>query len=143
MDQDRLDELIDKYASGTISSEELRELLDWYHSAEIVTVEWPTKELEEKDHLKERMLLRLQAQIRSVPENPAVPVAEPLVIPIDASADANGGRKRVFRLGVWQVAACLVVIFSSIWIARQYPALTGRPTWVEVRNPTGKIQAIR
>lgn len=143
MNQDRLDELIDKYAFGTISPEELQELLDWYRAAEIVTVEWPTEEFQEKDHLKERMLLRLQTQIRAVPENPAVPVADPLVIPIAASSDVNGARRRVFRLGAWQVAACLAIIFSSIWIARQYLDLTGRPEWVEVRNPSGKIQAIR
>ncbi|GGA96105.1 FecR family protein [Puia dinghuensis] len=126
MTQDRLDELIDKYAFGTISPEELLELLDWYHSAEIGTVEWPTEDIEEKDHLQKRMLLRLQAQIGAVGENPAVPA-----------------RRRVFRLGAWQVAACLAIIFSSIWIARQYLDLTGRPAWVAVRNPTGKIQAIR
>jgi len=141
MDQDRLDELIDKYAFGTISPRELQELLDWYHSAEIVTVEWPAEGLEEKDHLKERMLLRLQTQIRTVPENP--PVAAPLVIPIETSPDARGTRRRLFRLGAWQVAACLAIIFSSIWIGRQYLTPTGRPTWVEVRNPAGKIQAIR
>ena len=54
MNPDRLDELIDKYAFGTISPEELEELLDWYQSAKVGTVEWPAEELEEKDHLKQR-----------------------------------------------------------------------------------------
>jgi len=155
MNQDRLDELIDKYAFGTISPEELQELLDWYHSAEIVKVEWPTEEPEEQDHLQQRMLMRLQTQIRvtaeepvvtektAKPEIPVVPVADPLVIPIDASSGGNGARRRIFRLGPWQVAACLAILFSSIWIARQYPDLTGRPALVEVRNPSGRIQAIR
>jgi len=137
MNQDRLDELIDKYAFGTISPEELQELLDWYHSAEITTVEWHTEEPEEQDHLQQRMLMRLQTQIR------ATPVADPLVIPIDASSDRNGARKRIFRLGPWQVAACLAIIFSFIWIARQYPGLTGTPALVELRNPSGKIRAVR
>jgi transmembrane sensor len=123
MDQDRLDELIDKYASGTISSEELRELLDWYHSVKIATVEWPADGPEEKEQLKERMLLRLQTQIRALPEIPA--------------------RRRIFRVRAWQVAACLAIVFSSIWIARQYSGLTGKPAWVAVTNPSGKIQAIR
>lgn len=144
MNPDRLDELIDKYAFGTISPEELEELLDWYQSAKVGTVEWPAEELEEKDHLKQRMLMRLQAQIRAVPEisveaaRPAVPVAP--VVPTRPMALPRG---RTFRLRAWQVAASLVLIFSSIWIARQYLGLTGKPSWVEVRNPTGKIQAIR
>jgi len=132
MNPDRLDELIDKYAFGTISPEELEELLDWYRSAKIGTVEWPAEELEEKDHLRERMLLRLQAQIRPVPEIPVAPT-RPMALP----------RGRIFRLRTWSVAASLVLIFSSIWIARQYLGLTGKPAWVAVANPTGKIQAIR
>jgi transmembrane sensor len=129
MNQDRLDELIDKYAFGTITPEELNELLDWYHAAEIGTVEWPADQLGEKDNLRERMLLRLQTQIR--------------VIPMETSAGAMRSLRRIFRLGAWQVAAALVILFSSIWIARQYPDLAGGPSWVEVKNPTGKIQAIR
>jgi len=133
----RLDELIDKYAFGTISPEELQELLDWYRSAEIGTVEWPAEALEEKDHLQQRMLLRLQAQIQEA-ATPAVPVAP--AVPTRPMALPRG---RVFRLRAWQVAACLLLLFSTIWIVRQYQGLTGTPSWVEVRNPTGKIQAIR
>ena len=129
MNQDRLDELIDKYAFGTISPDELQELLDWYHSAEITTVEWPTEDVEEKDHLQERMLIRLQTQIKAVTEAPVVEITQT--------------RRRIFRLGPWQVAACLAILFSSIWIARQFPGLTGTPALVEVKNPSGKIQAIR
>ena len=123
MNQERLDELIDKYAFGTISAEELQELLDWYRSAEIVTVEWPAEEPREKDHLHERMLLRLQAQIRPVPEIPA--------------------RGRLFRWGAWRVAACLAIVVGSIWVVRRYSGPGRSPAMVEVRNPSGKIQAVR
>jgi transmembrane sensor len=143
MNQDRLDELIDKYAFGTITPDELNELMDWYHSAEVVTVEWPTEQPEEKDYLQQRMLQRLQTQIRHVAENSAVPVADPLVIPIDASTDTLPARRRIFRLGAWQVAACLAILIPSIWLIRQYLHFTGRPAWVEVRNPSGKIRALR
>jgi len=149
MNQDRLDELIDKYAFGTISPEELQELLDWYHDAEITTVEWPTEVPEEQDHLQERMLMRLQTQIRAVHEAPVVHetpvVPDPPVVhetPVMPEIPVIT-RRRIFRLGPWQVAACLAIVFSSIWIARQYPDLTGTPALVEVRNPSGKIQAIR
>ncbi|HVU93706.1 MAG TPA: FecR domain-containing protein [Puia sp.] len=144
MNPERLDELIDKYAFGTISPEELQELLDWYRSAEIGAVEWPAEALEEEDHLQRRMLLRLQAQIREAPEislaaaTPAVPVAP--VVPTKPMALPRG---RVFRLRAWQVAACLLILFSTIWIVHQNQGLTGRPAWVEVRNPTGKIRATR
>ena len=141
MNPDRLDELIDKYAFGTISPEELQELLDWYHSAEIGVVEWPSDELEEQDQLRERMLLRLQTQIRAATEIGVAP-ARP-VVPVVPTRPMALPRGRIFRLGPWQVAASLIIIISSIWIARQYMDLTGKPAWVEVRNPTGKIQAIR
>ena len=151
MDQDRLDELIDKYADGTINPEELQELLDWYRSAEIATVEWPADKLDEdKDRLKHRMLLRLQTQIRSLPENPLVPenpavpenpIAAPLLIPIEAANEK--ARKKILRLRPWHVAASLIIIFSTTWIARQYLHHTETPAWVAVKNPTGKIQAIR
>ncbi|WP_431218004.1 hypothetical protein ACQ86N_26280 [Puia sp. P3] len=128
MNQERLDELIDKYAFGTISPEELRELMDWYHSAEVLTVEWPTLEVEEKDHLQERMLSRLQTQIRA------------------AVADGAGSapRKRLFRIGGWQAAAaCLAIVVASVWIVRQYMGHEGRPALVAVRNPSGKVQHVR
>jgi len=143
MNQDRLDELIDKYAFGTITPEELSELMDWYHSEEIVTVEWLSEDPKEKDYLQQRMLNRLQTQIRATPETAAVPVADPLVIPIGASSDIHRTRRRIFRLGAWQVAACLAVLIPSIWIFWQYLHFTGRPAWVEVRNPSGKIRALR
>jgi len=141
MNHERLDELIDKYAFGTISPEELQELLDWYRSAEIGTVEWPAEKLEEKDHLQQRMLMRLQAQIRAVPETSEAP-ARP-VVPVVPTRPMALPRGRILRLRAWQVAASLAILFSSIWIARQYLGLTGSPAWVAVRNPTGKIQAIR
>jgi ferric-dicitrate binding protein FerR (iron transport regulator) len=158
MNPDRLDELIDKYAFGTITPEELKELLDWYHAAEIAAVEWPAAGPEERDQLRERMLMRLQTQIRAVPEstvkrmnpenpanpeNPGFPVVDAPIIPLEASPGADGIRRRVIRLRAWQVAASLVVLISSIWIARQHWGLAGKPSWVVVRNPTGKIQAIR
>jgi len=153
MNPERLDELIDKYAFGTISPEELQELLDWYRSAEIGAVEWPAEALEEKDHLQRRMLSRLQAQIRAVPEKtlgaagsavPEVSAKPDLpVAPVTPTRPMALPRGRVFRLRAWQVAACLLILFSTIWIVRQNQGLTGKPSWVEVRNPTGKIQAIR
>lgn len=135
MDQDRLDELIDKYASGTISPEELKELLDWYHShsAEIGTVEWPAANPQEKDQLKARMLLQLQTRIRGVSATPAIPATK-------APATTPG---KIFPLRPWQAAAaaCLLLVASAIWLARQ--SRHGSPALVEIRNPAGKIQAIR
>jgi len=126
-----LDELIDKYAFGTISPEELRELMDWYHSAEVLTVEWPTLEVEEKDHLQERMLLRLQTQIKGAG----------VVRPMGAGSRA---RNRLFRIGGWQAAAaCLAIVAVSVWMVRQYVGHGGGPALVAVQNPSGKVQHVR
>jgi ferric-dicitrate binding protein FerR (iron transport regulator) len=145
MNQDRLDELIDKYAFGTISPEELKELLDWYHSAEIAGVEWPAEGPEERGHLHERMLARLQTQIRAVPAHPALAAESeiPVVRAVPETPVVPIAPRRLVRLHVWQVAACLAILFSSVWIAREYLGRTGGPAWVEVRNPSGKIQAMR
>ena len=121
MNQERLDELIDKYAFGTISPDELQELMHWYYSAEVLAVEWPTEAVEEKDHLQERMLLRLQTQIR-----------------------AAAPRKRLFRIGGWQAAAaCLAIVAVSVWLVRQYMGHGGGAALVAVQNPSGKVQHVR
>jgi len=146
MDQDRLDELIDKYASGTISPEEFKELLDWYHSAEISTVEWPAANPEEKDQLKARMLLRLQTQIRAASAPPATrvtPAAPAIPATLENPAAPAPTPGKIFPLRPWQVAAaaCLLLIISSIWLARQ--SRQSNPALVERRNPAGKIQTFR
>jgi ferric-dicitrate binding protein FerR (iron transport regulator) len=117
MDQSRLDELIDKYASGEITTEEWQELMEWYRSAEVGAIEWPSDKPDERDQLQQRMLLRLQNQIQFVP-------------------------RKVFRLRAWHVAASLIIVVSSYWIARQYLGLTRGPSFVTTKNPSGKIQAI-
>lgn len=114
MDQSRLDELIDKYASGRITAEEWQELMEWYRTAEVGVVEWPSDEPNERDLLQQRMLHRLQEQLRPVP-------------------------KKILRLRAWHVAASLIIVFSSIWLILQY---TRRPAFITVSNPSGKIQAI-
>lgn len=120
MDQTRLDQLIEKYANGTATPEELEELFEWYRSADIATVEWPAEQPDEKEQLYNRMLLRLKQQIHP-----------------------TGGRSRLYHLRGWRVAASLIVICSSIWIARQYLDLTSKPDLdAVVSNPSGKIQAI-
>ena len=116
MDKSRLDELIDKYASGKITAEEWEELMEWYRAAEVGVVEWPSDDPNEREQLQQRMLHRLQDQLRPVP-------------------------KKIFRLRTWHVAASLVLLFSSLWIARQYLD-TRRPAFITVSNPSGKIRAI-
>jgi len=148
MDQTRLDELIEKYASGTITLEELQELLDWYRSEEIEAVEWPAGSPDERDQLQQRMLQRLNTQIRAGQQTPDLPMpgtetpGQPMpdkqrpgasIIPLP----------RLLRLRGWHIAASLIVIFSAIWVARQYLDITGHPIYITVRNPSGKIQAIR
>lgn len=87
MDQSRLDELIDNFAFGNITPDEWQELMEWYRSEEIGAVEWPSEGPEERDRLQQRMLHRLQASIRAIPESPALAVTEVPVIPIEPQAD--------------------------------------------------------
>jgi transmembrane sensor len=141
MDLTKLDELIEKYASGEITPEELQELLDWYRAEEIGTVEWPAEHPEERDHLQQRMLRRLQNQIRTGMEMPGGPLTP--VIPIAPPSHHTGRRIRPFRLRGWHVAASLIVIVSAFWVARQYLDLKGHPVYITVSNPSGKIRAIR
>jgi transmembrane sensor len=117
VDQPRLDELIDKYAFGLLATEEWEELVEWYRSAEIGAVEWPSDELNERDHLYQRMLDRLQMETKPIPQ-------------------------KIFHLRAWHVAASLVIIFSTLWIARRYLNVTPGPAFTTARNPSGKIQAI-
>lgn len=144
MDLTKLDELIEKYATGEITPEELQELLDWYRSEEIGTVEWPAEHREERDHLQQRMLQRLQTQIRTGMDLPGVPgQPDTPVIPIAPPSHHTVRPVRPFRLRVWHVAASLIVIVSAFWVTRQYLAGTAPPVYITVRNPSGKIQAIR
>jgi transmembrane sensor len=117
MDQSRLDELIDKYASGEITAEEWEELMEWYRSMEIGAVEWLSDQVNERDHLYQRMLHRLQNEIRPIPQ-------------------------KIFHLRVWHVAASLILIFSAFWIGRQYLGITHTPAFITMTNPSGKIRAV-
>ncbi|MDP4149944.1 MAG: DUF4974 domain-containing protein [Bacteroidota bacterium] len=117
MDQSRLDELIYKYASGELTAEEWQELMEWYRTAEVGPVEWPGSQPDERENLRQRMLHRLQVQLRTTP-------------------------KKIVRLRAWHVAATLAILFSAVWIARQYLGQTPQPAWVTASNPSGKIQAI-
>jgi len=129
MDQTRLDRLIEKYADGTATPEELEELFDWYRSASIETVEWPAESPDEKEQLQNRMLQRLQRQMH--PAGAQAPLR------------SAGSRSTLKRLYGWRAAASLIVIVASFWIARLYLHHTDKPGFDStVSNPHGKILAI-
>jgi len=118
MDETRLDQLIEKYADGTATPEELEELFNWYRSADIQTVEWPADHADEKEQLQDRMLQRLQQQMQQ-----------------------SKGRPRLYHMRGWRVAASLILIAAAVWITRQYTSKAA--PLLTVTNPAGKIQAIR
>jgi len=137
MDTQPIDELIEKYAAGTASPEELQQLLDWYRSADIGIVEWPAQSPDEKEKLQQRMLQRLEQGMKERPyvmqgvaATPDVPERPATVIPLPR-----------FRNNPWlRAAACLVLVAGSwaIWRTVIHHPLT----YISIYNPSGKIQRV-
>jgi len=124
MEQARLDELIEKYAAGTITPAEERELLEWYRAADIGAVEWPAESLEEREHLQQRMLLRLEQSMKDSTAAPSTGAIIPL--------------PRFYQRPWFRVAAALILVFSA-WSAWQY-LRPHDPEFITLSNPSGKIR---
>ncbi|MDT3405304.1 FecR family protein [Mucilaginibacter terrae] len=63
MEEKYLDILIQKYLNNTATAEEIRALHDWYRSVNDESHVLPYITLEEEQHAKQKMLLKLQKQI--------------------------------------------------------------------------------
>src|ERR1700738_5356243 len=101
MEQAHLYELIRKYADGTASPVEVQELHDWYRSIETVEkVEWPAADRAEKGRLQQRMLLKVEAQIRNIPPQTGI------VLP------------RLHRMPWLRIAASLILV-AGAWVLWQ------------------------
>jgi transmembrane sensor len=60
MNEQYIEALVQKYAEGTATNEEVQQLMDWYHAASVEEVAWPTAHAKEKDDVYHRMLQHLQ-----------------------------------------------------------------------------------
>src|SRR5687768_16793085 len=63
MTEEYVEELIQKYAEGTASKEEILKLMKWYNAAEINEVKWPATKPGEEQEVYNRMLSRLQQEV--------------------------------------------------------------------------------
>ena len=94
MSEEYVEELIQKYAEGTASKEEILQLMKWYSAAEINEVKWPATKPGEDQEVYNRMLHRLQQ-------------------------DMSLKRTRVFNFSWLKVAAVLLVIIGLGFIILQ------------------------
>lgn len=102
MDNSILEDLLQKYLSGTASDLEIQQLMDWYDSFddEIVTVK--TQSVDEEKRTYERLRNRVDALLKENPKKLGKMIAF----------------KRNFRY--WQVAASFVILFSGYWVWKNY-----------------------
>src|SRR5882757_1550749 len=138
MDPNDLDDLIRKYADDTATPKEIQELLDWYrsiHSFEII--EWPAAYPNEKEELKQRMLLHLEQRLSESAPSRSMDVPAPAPPPRPGTLPLP----RIYHHPWLRVAASLLLI-AGAWLLWQ--SLRPHETaWLSLHNPSGKIQHIR
>jgi ferric-dicitrate binding protein FerR (iron transport regulator) len=122
MNQEHLQELIQKYADNKATPHEMQELHDWYQTIHTVdAVEWPAEDPHEKERLREQLLQRVELGIkRAHPEKRIL--------------------RRIYRMPWIRAAACLIVIASALSIGYLLPR---GGSFVSLHNPSGKIQLVR
>lgn len=116
MTEEQLESLIQKYAEGTASEEDIRQLMQWYRSSPINEVRWPSGNANEKQLLQHRMLERLQSAISSQ-------------------------RPRVIGLPWLRIAAALFILVTAIALT-YYFIRPENKSFLTITNPSGKIQMV-
>ncbi len=115
MTEQYFEELINKYANGEATDEEIQQLGDWYRSFRVADVPWPSSQQSEKELVSRRMLDRLKNEISlqkvSVVNFPWVKVA----------------------------AALFILVGLATILIHLYQAPT---EYITVTNPSGKIQQV-
>ncbi len=115
MTEQKIEELIQKYSRGTAREDEIKKLMDWYRDS-AGEVHWPSSDSMEKKKVYDRMLSRMQNEIRAK-QTPVISFS-------------------------WsKVAAALVLILGISAVLVYYKPFS--PTYLTVHNPPGKIQTIQ
>ncbi|MCU7550680.1 FecR domain-containing protein [Chitinophagaceae bacterium LB-8] len=117
MTEQYIEELIQKYADGTATEEEILKLMKWYHAAPIGDVLWHTTDPGEQQHVYNRMLRRLKKAI-------------------------SPGRAKVLNLSWAKVAAILVVFIGAAMMVLRFTN-SFSSSYITVTNPPGKIKMVR
>ena len=116
MTEQHLEVLVQKYADGTASPEEVKQLMDWYHFATVEEVAWPTDDTNEKGNLYWRILHRIQ----------------------DTLSVKKG---RLFWLTPLRAAAVLLIIIGVTALFYLWPAAP--VTYSTVTNPSGQTRQLQ
>ena len=116
MNEQHIESLVQKYAEGTATTEEVQQLMDWYHVASVEEVAWPVAHAKEKDDVYQRMLDRLQATI-------------------------PGKRDNLYWLTPLRAAAVLLVILGAATLFYLWPA--SRLTYTTLTNSSGQIRHVQ
>src|SRR5688572_23808083 len=115
MTESNLEELIQKYADGTASEEEIRQLRNWYRTS-IDKIEWPSKVISEKQKVHHRMLDRLKKEIAPT-------------------------HRRVISFAWSKVAALLILLLGVAALVTYLKPFS--PSYISIANPSGKIKLVQ
>lgn len=115
MTEEYLEELIQKYAEGTASEKETRQLVNWYRSSFVNEVKWPATSTGEKKEVYNRILERLQREL--APK-----------------------KAKVIHFKWLNVAVTFILIIGTAWLVFRFTKPSG--SYITIVNPSGKIQMI-
>jgi transmembrane sensor len=117
MTEQYIEELVQKYAEGTATSEEVQQLMDWYHTGPVRDVVWPAVDAEEREKVYQRMLQRLQVSMQVK-------------------------RDRLYWLTPLRTAAAvLVVVLGAAALLYLWPSAP--IAYTTITNPSGRIQQLQ
>src|SRR5215203_3116430 len=112
MTEEYIEHLVQKYADGIASDEEISQLMQWYNAAEINEVKWPAATPGEEQEVYNRMLHRMQQ-------------------------DASFKKTKILNISWLKVAAILLVIvglgFVILQVTKPFSA-----SYVTILNPSKK-----
>src|SRR4051812_7116247 len=115
MTEQYVEELVQKYADGTATPEEVQQLMNWYRAAPVGDVAWPTVDAQESDKVFQRMLRRLQGILPSK-------------------------RGRLYWLTPFRAAAVLLIVLGAATLLYFWPPES--VAYNAVTNPSGHIQQV-
>ena len=116
MTEEYVEELIQKYADGIASEEEIMQLMKWYHATEINEVKWAAAKPGEEQEVYNRILHRLEQ-------------------------DASFKKTKILNISWLKVAVILLLIVGLGFVILQVTKpFSG--SYVTILNPSGKIQVV-
>jgi transmembrane sensor len=116
MTEQYIEALVQKYADGTATPEEVQQLMNWYRAAPVGDVAWLSSDVEEKEKVYQRMLQRLQAT--------------PLL-----------KRGRLYWLTPLRTAAMVLIVLGAAMLFYFWPSES--IAYTTVTNPSGRIQQVK